>query len=265
MARRQGLPSSLFPFMSVLACTIGALVVLLAILSLSAVETSEAAIRADADVRTTRADAHRALRREADTLDRAEAAWRALDEALARRGLESERDGFAIARRIERAQRLEATRAALAEVEAAREALRRERGEVEASIEVLASRRKTLPILIDPTGLSPRWKPFFAECDEGGVTLHRARDGLRYFVPRSEIAMTGDFARYMRRVSVETGALLVLLVREGGLPTARTVARVAEGAGIRVARLPLPGDGALDWSLLAAAEGDGGDDGGDAP
>ncbi len=263
MARRSGLPSSLFPFMSVLACTIGALIVLLAILSLSAVETSEAAQRADRSRQSEQHFASLSVAQETETLDRAEAAWRALDAELERRGMESEEDGFSIARAIDRARRLEATRAAIAEVEAERESLRGSRGEVEASIEVLASRRKTLPILIDPTDLAPRWQPFFVECDDGGATLYRARDGLSYFVPTEEVAMTGDFARYMRRVRAESGSLLVLLVRSGGLPTSRRVAEVAEQAGVRVARLPLPGDGALDWSMLAAAEAAG--DGEDGP
>ena len=49
MGRRASLPASLFPFMSVLACTIGALVILLAVMALAAVDTTRArpgAIRA---------------------------------------------------------------------------------------------------------------------------------------------------------------------------------------------------------------------------
>ena len=46
----------------------------------------------------------------------------------------------------------------------------RELGEVRTSIDVLASRRSTLPILIDPTGLSRDQQPFFVECDSDGLT-----------------------------------------------------------------------------------------------
>ena len=46
MARRGGLQSSLFPFMSVLACTIGSLVVLLAVMALASVGATLPAERA---------------------------------------------------------------------------------------------------------------------------------------------------------------------------------------------------------------------------
>ena len=66
--------------------------------------------------------------------------------------------------------------------------------------------------------------------------------------------MEGDLGRYLRRVKAEPAALLVLLVRPDGLPSSRATARLAHDAGIRVARLPLPGDGALDWRLLRRSE-----------
>jgi hypothetical protein len=49
-----------------------------------------------------------------------------------------------------------------------------------------------------------------------------------------------------------------LLVRRDGIATMNRVQQVAAAAGInRVARLPLPGEGELDWSLLRRAEGGG--------
>jgi type II secretory pathway component PulJ len=251
MARREGLTSSLFPFMSVLACTIGALVVLLAIQSLSAVETTKAAQRAGERLRSESRSVGEALARDERRLAQAEERWAELDAFLAARGIDEELDAFELVRRVERARRIQATRLALAELRSEAESIARQRGEVEASIEVLAARRESLPILIDPTGLSRRWRPFFVECDAEGATAHRGEDDVRYFVARDEVDLTGDFGRYLRRVRAESGALLVLLVRSDGLRTARRVESVAEGAGVRVARLPLPGDGALDWSMLA--------------
>ncbi len=248
--------------MSVLACTIGALVVLLTIQSLSAVETSKAAQRAGERVRSQARATRSALAQEASVLAEAEARWAAIDEVLAERGLEPGLDAFELVRRLARARRVAATRKAMAAVRAEREDLRAQRGEVEASIEVLASRRETLPILIDPTGLSKRWRPFFVECDGEGATAHRAEDGLQYFVDRDGIAMSGDFGRYLRRVRAESGSLLVLLVRADGLATAKRVEALAEAAGVRVAHLPLPGDGPLDWSMLARAERAGAAEGG---
>jgi len=245
--------------MSVLACTIGVLVIVLAIMSLSAVGASgtvEATASALANERVAALEASR-LESEAATREIAEAesAWDAVDQALRARGLATEGSEFEISRRIEEARRVQATREA---IEVARRETREsaaERGDIEAQIEVLESRRETLPILIDPTGLSKKWNPYFIECDEGGVTAYRARDDLRYFVPREEVAMIGDLARYLRRVRAEPGALLVLLVRSKGIAVSEEMKALAKTAGIRTASLPLPGAGEIDWSLLRRAEG----------
>jgi hypothetical protein len=111
--------------------------------------------------------------------------------------------------------------------------------------------------MIDSTGLSRHLEPFFIECDSGGATAYRASDDFRYFVPKEELSTSGDFGRYLRRVRAYPGALLVLLVRRDGIATMNRVQQVATAAGIRVARLPLPGEGELDWSLLRRAEGGG--------
>ena len=254
MARPNALPSSLFPFMSVLACTIGALVVLLAIMSLSAVETSDAA-QLELERRLSEASLARvALDRSEQLLAEAEAAWSQLDAELEAKGGPKGADAFELGRWLARVRREVAARDAMVALEAQWKAVAVDRNGLEAEIDVLESRRETLPILIDPTGLSRQWQPYFIECDEYGVTAYRARDDLRYFVPRSEVAMIGDLARYLRRVRAEAGALLVLLVRPDGLTTAESVKSLAEGAGIRVAKLPLPGGGEIDWSLLRRAE-----------
>ncbi len=95
------------------------------------------------------------------------------------------------------------------------------------------------------------------ECDASGATAYRVRDDFEYFVPRAELSMSGILGRYLRRVRAEPGALLVLLVREDGIETAQRIERLARGAIIRVARLPLPGQGELDFRLLRRAEGEG--------
>ena len=259
MPARERVQTSLFPFMSVLACTIGVLVIVLAIMSLSAVGARGSVAATESALAAERVALVEEQRREwelaARALDQAEEAWADVEEALRARGMESEGTEFEITRRVEEARRIEATLAAIDE--ALKEIARatEERGEIEARLDVLESRRETLPILIDPTGLSKSWNPFFIECDDGGVTAYRARDDLRYFVPREEVAMIGDLARYLRRVRAEPGALLVLLVRSEGIAVAEQTKALARTAGIRTASLPLPGSGEIDWSLLRRAEG----------
>jgi hypothetical protein len=271
---------SLFPFMSVLACTIGGLILLLTALSLAAVAPDAggpAGAAGDASVTEGMAGADPPSGAAADTaaapreggggamdgkaeraaLERVAARLAQVDRALEARGeappsslAELEARSTALARD----RRLERDRASLA-VEARRLAQARET--IEAEIAVLEHRRETLPILIDPTGLARHLEPWFVECDAGGGTLLRARDDLQVFVPREELSMSGDFGRYLRRLRAKPGALLVLLVRSDGLATKDVAERVARQAGVRVASLPLPGRGELDWSLLRRAEGEG--------
>ena len=256
MARRNHVQVSLFPFMSVLACTIGSLIVLLAVMSLSAVGASQASEQAEEQEIATRALDKLRVEAERGPIEAAEALWSQVDEALAIQGLDS---GLPIPR-ID--YYLEQRREDLASVEilaTLKEKIRRfkrDREKVETRIDVLESRRETLPILIDPTGLSKRWKPFFIECDAEGATAYRATDDFRYFVAREDISTSGDFGRYLRRVRATPGALLVLLVRPDGLQTAHQASSVASAASIRVAQLPLPGTGDLDWALLRTAEGE---------
>lgn len=254
MARREGLPSALFPFMSVLACTIGALVVLLALMALAAVDTTDSAQAEEEGHRSALAAERSRFEAERLEVEVALARWKEVDEALSVLGLEAGADLETIVDALRTAARAQAIEEALVEAAAEATQLAEERGEIEASLAVLESRRETLPILIDPTGLSARWQPFFIECEEEGVTALRASDDLRYFVPKSGIEMTGDLERYLRRVRSEPAALLVLLIRPEGLETARAMVALARKAGIRVARLPVPAGGDLDWHLVRRAE-----------
>ncbi len=249
---------SLFPFMSVLACTIGALMMLLVAMSLSALGASDASIRAYATTKELVETDLQAIEVERERLDQAEALWSQVDEALAARGLSAGISSSSIEREFELERRREAFVERLDELANEKNRLEDERDSVETTISVLESRRETLPILIDSTGLSRHFEPFFVECDAGGATAYRATDDFRYFVPREELTTSGDFGRYLQRVRVSPGALLVLLVRPDGLGTMARATRVANAAGVpRVASLPLPGTGELDWSLLRRAEGGG--------
>ena len=258
MAERGQPKISLFPFMSVLACTIGALMMLLVAMSLAAVGASGTSMRAYAATKESVETNRQAIERERLRLDRAEALWSQVDAALEKRGLSAGLSSSSIERELDLARQRHAIARTLAEIEDERRLLVDEHDSVETTIAVLESRRETLPILIDSTGISRHLKPYFIECDAGGATAYRATDDFRYFVSREELSTSGDFGRYLRRVRAYPGALLVLLVRPDGIRTMERAQQIASAAGIRVARLPLPGQGELDWSLLRRSEGGGG-------
>lgn len=257
MAGRGQPKVSLFPFMSVLACTIGALMLLLVAMSLAAVGTTGAATRAYVETKRANVIDRQLLDEELQELARAEALWSQVDEVLVARGLAAGISQSTINLEMERARHRSAVSLALEDIEDQVRKIESERDSIETTIGVLESRRETLPILIDPTGLSRHLEPYFIECDAGGATAYRAKDDFRYFVGKDDLSSSGDFGRYLRRVRAVPGALLVLLVRPDGISTSLRTEQVARAAGIRVARLPLPGNGTLDWSLLRRAEGGG--------
>jgi hypothetical protein len=257
LARREENRVSLFPFMSVLACTIGALTLLLASLSLSAVTPREGPSATPAPHRGAEPSSDESSRptdAERAAADALESLWRRVDAALANRGQAEGSTLDELESRLASAKQTQQLEADLVELTAAERALAAGRDRVEASIAVLESRRETLPILIDPTGLSRHLEPWFVECDARGVTAYRASDGYAHFVPRDELGPSDDYGRYLRRLRAIPGALLVLLVRPDGLATTEIAAGQAHAAGVRVARLPLPGRGELDWTLLRRAE-----------
>ena len=256
MASRDQPKVSLFPFMSVLACTIGVLMMLLVAMSLGALGASDEFARVYGDLEESIEQDRRAFDEERAQLERVEAIWREVDAKLEAHGLSRGLSKSSIEGEFERLREKRNLMTALAEIEEERNRAAEERDAIETTVAVLESRRETLPILIDPTGLSQDLKPFFVECDAGGATAYRASDDFRYFVSREDLSSSGDFGRYLRRVRAYPGALLVLLVRPDGIATTRQAERLARAAGIaRVARLPLPGKGELDWSLLRRAEG----------
>ncbi|MFP6655767.1 MAG: hypothetical protein VCB25_09070 [Myxococcota bacterium] len=256
MAIRGQPKVSLFPFMSILACTIGALTLLLVAMSLSAVGSTELAAQAYDEVRTAVQSDKAALAEDLDRLSDAEEVWAELDQILVEHGLAAGLSISSIEREWQRSELRAELRSELSAIGTELQQISQKRDAVEVTIEVLQSRRETLPILIDPTGLSQHWRSFFVECDGGGATAYRASDDFRYFVAKDAISSSGDFGRYLRRVRAVPGALLVLLVRPDGIATSVRTEQVARSAGVRVARLPLPGKGPIDWRLLRLAEGE---------
>ncbi len=231
---------------------------LLVVMSLSAVGASDASMKAYASTKEAAALDRSAIESMRLELTRAEALWAKIDAELESRGWPSGLSSSSIDLELEKARAQQTIVETLDQIESERRRLDDENGSIETTIAVLESRRETLPILIDSTGLSRHLVPYFVECDAGGATAYRVTDDFSYFVPRDELSNSGDFGRYLRRVRASPGALLVLLVRPDGIGTMIRAQQVAIAAGIRVARLPLPGQGELDWSLLRRAEGPGG-------
>jgi len=256
--RRDAVAVSLFPFLSVLACVIGTLTLLLAVTavqriggpSLASVRLAEQLAALEARIRggEARLEMLDAQLRESEQRARDEKQMgrrlaalglsldvpleelRALSE-LARRSVELE----------ERERALERKRQTLTERTVATEA-------------ELADRRAAqarMPIIIDPTGLGRDWRPYLVECTSDYIELHRTSGDFSVRIPRAEIQTSEDYGRYLRRVRAIRDAIVIFMIRPDGVATYETASREADQYQVRHAKLPLPGEGQLDFSRLA--------------
>jgi hypothetical protein len=253
--RRDGTSGSLFPFLSVLACVIGTLT-----LSLAALALGQMGGQSLDQVRL--ADRYGELQDSiSGARERLEEVGRAVDEALAHeeqdQKLRQRLAGLGFNRNIS-LEKLTAVAELRRELE---ELARRQReaereGErllavIEASEQETEQRgalQKSAPIVIDPTGLGRDLRPYLVECAEGRIEIYRTRDGWSYGIPEAEILLDSDFARFLRRVHSIHNGIVIFLIREQGIDTYRLAAEAADRLNVRYAKLPIPGDGELDFS-----------------
>lgn len=215
--RRSRVPAlSLFPFLSVLACVIGALTLMIAALAIGQLATETVDVDAFAAVRA---------RVEAGVAER---------DALTARIAWSE-----AAQLEERARALTLERDRL-------------RAQVEALSDELAG-RSALPteprIQLQPSGSGQRLLPRFAECRAGDVRL-REPGGWGDPIPVEQLRTSARFHRFLRGAAATRRGTVIFLIRPDGVRSFNAASAVAARLGVRHGKLPLPGQGEIDLSLL---------------
>lgn len=252
--RRRTRPSiSLFPFLSVLACVIGTLT-----LVITATATSQVASGA-VDL-----ERYERLEQEIETNRR---------QLAALEGLSSEVETLAqdVDAARERAERLErerrAAQQALARNAPLREALRTEeerlaalerelsplRAARERAQDALEARRQALArakIRIQPAGSGYGLDPYFVECRPEGIVYYAGVRHTPEAVPTHRIASSAGFTRFLRAASFRPHASVVFLIREGGVDACEWARGVVVQHRLRHGEIPLVGDGPLDFSAV---------------
>jgi hypothetical protein len=245
---------SLFPFLSVLACVIGALTLLIAASAVGRVASD-----------TVDLELYERLERQIAQGRRQLAELSALAEEVATLGEEiaaARREGGRLAGDAEQAraalERNAPLRQKLAREEDRRRALEREAAALDERLserrEALARRQAELakaPILIQPSGSGYGLEPHFAECRREGLVLYEGLERHKTHVPLHRIGTSAEYRRFLRGVRLREGATVVFLVRPGGVPACRQAS--IQAAAVRHGQIPLTGDGELDFSLLGGS------------
>jgi hypothetical protein len=255
--RRADLALSLFPFLSVLACVIGTLTLLLAALAIGSMggQSLEQVRLAErfqllqawltggrAELELLEAQVHR-LESEAD-------AGAELGRRLSGQGLSLEislDDLEAIAELRKRMPTLDERKRLL---ERETERLEVRLSEQQETIESREEIQRDVPIIVDPSGIGPDRRPYLVECRAEFLQIHSTRGDWSYPIPKREILNSEQFKKFLRRVKAIHNGIVIFLIRPDGVWSYNEAEVVATGLRVRHAKLPLPGQGRLDFSRL---------------
>jgi cell division protein FtsB len=250
--RQREFASSLFPFLSVLACLIGTLTLLIAALALGQVaqdllDESDAAAE-QVDLSTERAVVRKLvakLEREerlAEERGAAAAELRALGihpeqpEARRQQQVDTRLSAARLARRL---AKLEAEAADMdSAIGGARVALVSERAGDDVG-----------PIRILPQGSARPLLPFFVECRKEGFRLYHKDLKRSFYLSRGVREDVEAFRAYLQRVRNVRDGTVIFLIRPDGIDSYRWAASQTGRAYVRHAKLPLPGQGELEFAL----------------
>lgn len=271
MARRAsnaGGGVSLFPFLSILACLIGILTLMISVTI--AVKSLETAGR-DKD-ELARAKEHQALlaqqknlRKEIDAikakLKSHSAAALQLSE-LDERKIVLRRQLDESAAKLKKTDQTDKALQKLIETILANiESLRKERPALEKKLAELKAElarrkikpdKKPVPIQVQPggSGSANVNSVAFVECDSSGIILHR-RDGPKTNVSLAAIGTDQNYNRFLDEARSKQGSMVLFLLRDTGNNAYMRAAGWAENQyQLRTGKLPLPGKGEVDLSLF---------------
>ncbi len=260
---------SLFPFLSILACVIGVLTLMISALALSQLEQESRA----AD-KYERSDDYKELEKEIEVeqqeLDKikqaiadAEQTRNELNEArLELEKLQAEQLAKATIEQttIELAEQANRLEEQIAELEAKlvkptakiaelkEELLRREGVPKEPPVIIRASKRR-------PRDNAPELDFTFVECRSGEVVIYDGQE--RTSVARNSLGSRDQpFFQLVERVAEaqDTGACLLLMVRSDAYGTYSDAQRIARSRRCLTSKLPIPGNGEVDVSAFSEPE-----------
>lgn len=246
---------SLFPFLDILGCLIGSLILIITTVVLEQMDTRPIAEAARIDDVKLQADREQARRRTleqrladidrtSNTSDARLATARARADAAARKNAEA-RARLAAAERIKVEKTTAPPPPDLAPLEAKRKELEAEASKLRAEI---AARRKPVEqaiVVLPPNqgGGGPK-RGIFVEAAKGKVIVHDPKKPWE--ATADKLAGDPRFKELLKSVAADKDAVITILVRPDGIGTWSAVNTAASAAGARVGRVPLPGSGRLD-------------------
>lgn len=260
MARRQriAIPVSLFPFLSILACVIGVLTLMITGLAIGQMrnkgENPEEVERAREFLRLK-------AQAEADEADAAELTRRIDDMQRNRRRETNARQ--ALAKIVEQKGQFEANQRTAAELAAQLQEQEQQAAQLEADAarrkQELAATRKAIDdqnaklaadprVTVQPGGTGVDLAPTFVECDARGIVIHEGAEHRA--IARAAMSTSLDYIGVLDRAAQRPRGTVIFLVRPAGVANYYLARSIARSRYCRNGKLPVPGDGPLDLSVF---------------
>jgi len=253
---------SLFPFLSIIACVIGVLTMMIATLALAQTDTPDVAQieqyeQLQKQLEQTEQEIE-SLRREisvskSSTLQLREQkklldiTVRELQKLLAE--LEAVEKELAEQQKVEIVIPPidEQARETAADMQAQAETLREELAQLELEI-AQRKERSEANVTVLPQGSGLNFTPHFVECAADSIVMHTVDPPLR--IRTANVPKEEAFLNLMQSVANGTNDSIVFLLRSDGLATYRLCKRLCEEREIRNGKIPVAGQGRIDLSAF---------------
>lgn len=246
---------SLFPFLDILGCLIGSLILIITTVVLEQMDTQPIAEAARID------DLRRQAAREAMRRKRLEEQLAGLAEQSGplQQRLASARERAAEAARREAEARQALTAAERLAIDtpkppppadttalvARRKQLDAESAKIRAEIAARTKQPEQSIVILPPgSGGGPK-RGVFVEAAKGKAIVH---DGKPWEAPAGKVAGDPRFKALLAKIRGDKDAIVTFLIRPDGVGTYAEMQKAADAAGVRFGREPLPGAGKLDLS-----------------
>ena len=252
---------SLFPFLSIIACVIGVLTMMISTLALAQMDTKDVALIDEYEStsrKLTEAEASVAeLQKIIDNRIGPDAAT--LREDLSR----SEKELAQLLKELEDVQKQlkeqEQVRIVIPTLDPAqRETVASMESELKALEEELAQLEKELSereeasqskVSILPSGSGVNFKPHFVECAAGAIVMHTIDPPK--LIRAANMVNDEDFIALLEKVANGVDDSIVFLIRSDGLSTYYAARQICNDRDIRNGKLPVVGSGKIDLSHFA--------------
>jgi hypothetical protein len=263
MARRRKSDASqsvsLFPFLSILACVIGTLTLMITALALGQMDSDAVASAEQFERQKQRHEADLArlelIREKLSTAEAsADDAQRELAAARQRLAQLQDQVQQAIQKKDDpveveipqvdpegHEQRMARLREELQQVQQQQKQLRQQ-------LAALNKPPEEAQVRIQPSGSGVDLKPTFVECTAPAIVLYQGDKPRR--VLRADLGTDESWLQLLDKIAANPKETVVFLIRENGLSTYNTAQNVARSRYARNGKLPVVGKGKIDLSLF---------------